>query len=98
MDTLQLPQEPNGNGSLKAEVIQAVKENPDLTYAQIAELLGVKRHQVAVWTNGCGIYRNRKVTPLMSPQGDGWDNKIQQLERQLAEARRLKAATEIRFE
>ena len=28
----------NANGSIKAEVIKAVRENPDLTYAQIAEL------------------------------------------------------------
>ena len=95
----QIPQQPKvGNRSLKAEVIQAVKENPDLTYAQIAELLGVKRHQVAVWANVCGIYRNRKAARLRSPQPDGLDNTIQQLERQLAETRRLKAATEIRFE
>ena len=98
MDNIQLPQEPNGNGSLKAEVIQAVQENPDLTHAQIAELLGVKPHQVTVWANRDGIYRRRKTARLLSPEDDGLDNKIQQLERQLAEARRLKATTEIRFE
>jgi hypothetical protein len=86
------------NGNLKAEVIQAVRENPDLTYAQIAELLGVKPHQVAVWANADGIYRRRKPGCLPNPEKDGLDNKIQQLEQQLAEARRLKAATEIRFE
>jgi hypothetical protein len=40
--------ENHANGSLKAEVIKAVKENPDLTHAEIAELLGVKLHQVAI--------------------------------------------------
>ena len=98
MHNIQLPQEPNGNGSLKAEVIQAVQENPDLTHAQIAELLGVKPHQVTVWANGVGIYRRRKTARLLSQDDDGLENTIQQLERQLAEARRLKATTEIRFE
>ena len=98
MDTLQLSQGPNGNGSLKAEVIQAVKENPDLTYAQIAELLGVKPHQVTVWANAVGVYRRRKAARLPRPEDDGLDNKIRQLEQQLAEIRQLKATTEIRFE
>lgn len=86
----------NQANSKKAEVIQAVKENPDLTYAQIAELFGVKAYEVAIWGNKNGIFRRRK---LGNPEDDsGLDDRIRQLEQQLAEARRLKAATEIRFE
>jgi hypothetical protein len=89
----------NGNGSLKAEVIRAVQQNPDLTYAEIAKLLDVKPHQVAVWANQGGIYRRRKSEPLPSaPEDAGLEDKIRQLEQQLAEAKKLKALTEIRFE
>ena len=87
----------HANGNLKAEVTQAVQEHPDLTYAQIAELLGVKPHQVAIWANRVGIFRRRKLTS-QSAQGGSLDNRIRDLEEQLAKARRLKALTEIRFE
>jgi DNA-binding transcriptional regulator YiaG len=88
----------NANGSIKAEVIKAVRENPDLTYAQIAELLGVKPHQVGIWANQDGVVRRRRKPANSLAQDDGLDGKIRQLEQQLSEARRLKAATEIRFE
>jgi transposase-like protein len=87
----------HANGNLKAEVTQAVQEHPDLTYAQIAELLGVKPHQVAIWANQVGIFRRRKLAS-QSAQGGSLDNRIRELEQQLAEARRLKALTEFRFE
>lgn len=86
------------NGSLKTSVIQAVKEHPDLTYAEIAELLDVKPHQVAVWANQGGIFRRRKLTSPSSPQEDSLDEKLRQAEQQVAELKRLKALTEIRFE
>lgn len=89
----------NANGSIKAEVIKAVRENPDLTYAQIAELLGVKPHQVSIWANQDGVVRRRrKPATQPTPQDDGLDGKIRQLEQQLADFRRLKALTEIKFE
>jgi transposase-like protein len=91
--------ENQSNGSVKAEVIQAVKQNPDLTYAEIAQLLDVKPHQVAVWANQGGIFRRRKSTSLPTePEELGLEAKIRQLEEQLVEARRLKALTEIRIE
>jgi hypothetical protein len=87
----------NANGKIKAEVVKAVQENPDLTHAQIAELLGVKPYQVTIWANRVGIFRRRK------PASDGsqdniLDDKIRRLEYELADARRQKAAIEIRFE
>jgi hypothetical protein len=89
----------NANGSIKAEVIKAVRENPDLTYAQIAELLGVKPHQVGIWANQDGVVRRRRKSATQpTPQDDGLDGKIRQLEQQLAEVRRLKALTEVKFE
>jgi DNA-binding transcriptional regulator YiaG len=89
----------NAKGSIKAEVIKAVRENPDLTYAQIAELLGVKPHQVGIWANQDGVVRRRrKPATQPTPQDDGLDGKIRQLEQQLAELQRLKALTEVKFE
>ena len=85
------------HGSIKAEVIKAVKENPDLTYAQIADLHDVKPHQVAVWANGEGIFRRHKRS-VPSPEDGRLDDKIRDMEQQLAELRRMKAATEIRCE
>jgi transposase-like protein len=87
----------NANGNIKEEVVKAVRENPDLTHAQIAQLLSVKPHQVAVWANQAGIFRRRKSANAAA-QDDGLDEQIRQLERELSEARRLKAAREIRFE
>lgn len=85
------------NGKLKAEVIQAVKNHPDLTYAEIAELFSVKPNQVGSWANQAGIRRQKSA--IIPTQEDGELNgKILRLEQELAEARRLKAATEIRFE
>jgi hypothetical protein len=86
----------NANGSIREEVVKAVKENPDLTYAQIAKLLDVKPHQVAIWANRVGIFRRK---PTNRPAEDeGLEERIRQLEHELAEARQLKAAREIRFE
>lgn len=87
----------NANGSIKAEVIKAVEENPDLTHAEIAELFGVKPYQVAIWANQAGIYRRRTRGAVTAP-GDGLDDRIRQVEQQLAELRRQKALTEVRFE
>jgi predicted transcriptional regulator len=86
----------NTNGSVRVEVVKAVKENPDLTHAEIAELLGVKPHQVAMWANQAGIFRRKHANPPV--QGNNLDDKIRQLEQQVAELRRLKALTELRFE
>jgi hypothetical protein len=89
----------HSNGSLKAEVIQAVQQHPDLTYAEIAQLYEVKPHHVAVWANEAGIYRRRKCESLPNePEDAGLDDKIRQLEQQLAEAKKQKALTEVRFE
>jgi hypothetical protein len=44
-----------------AEVIKAVKENPDLTYAEISELFNLKPHQVAILANKAGIFRRQRV-------------------------------------
>lgn len=89
----------NANGSIKAEVIKAVRENPDLTYAQIAELLGVKPHQVGIWANQDGVVRRRRK-PATQPTApdDALEARIRQLEHALSEVRRLKALTEIKFE
>ena len=86
----------NANSSIKTEVIKAVRENPDLTYAQIAELLGVKPYQVTIWANQVGIFR-RKAANHCS-QDEGLEEKIRRAEQHLAELRRQKALTEIRFE
>jgi len=84
------------NGSISEEVVKAVKENPDLTYAQIARLLDVKPHQVAVWANQIGIFRCKSTN--RPAEDEGLEERIRQLEQELAEARQLKAAREIRFE
>jgi hypothetical protein len=91
----------HSNGSVRAAVIQAVLQHPDLTFAEIAELHDVKPHEVACWAHQEGVYRRqrRKRTSLLpEPKELGWDVKIRQLEEQLAEARRQHALTEIRFE
>jgi hypothetical protein len=87
----------SANGSIKAAVIKAVKENPDLTYAEIADLEDVKPYQVAVWANEAGIFRRPKRGTARA-QDDGLDERIRQLEHELSKARQLKAAQEIRFE
>jgi len=86
----------NANGSVKAEVIKAVLENPDLTYEEIAKLYDVERHQVGVWARGEGIYRRQRSKA--SPDESGLDEKILQAEQHLAELRRQKVLTEIRLE
>lgn len=87
----------NANGSMKAAVVKAVMENPDLTYAEIAQLEGAKPHQVAVWANEAGIFRRPKRSTSQA-QEDGLDDRIRHLEHALSEARKQKALTEIRFE
>ena len=89
----------HSNGSVKAQVIQAVQQHPDLTYAEIAQLYELKPHQVAIWANEAGIYRRRKSTSLMTePEELGLDDKIRQAEERLSELKRQKTLTEIRIE
>jgi hypothetical protein len=56
----------------------------------------LKPHQVAILANKAGIFRRQRVAS--AAQDDTLDEKIRRLERELSEARRQQALTEIRFE
>ncbi len=90
---------------LKRQVIEAVKQNPDMTYAEIAIVYDVQVPCICLWAKEAGVARRLRKsveTPQTveteTPQPDEVDLKIQRLEQQLAEARRFKEETEIRFE
>ena len=79
------------NQKLRDEALKAVVEIPDLTYAQIGEILGVSGALIGVWVHSAGITRRQRKAKQLTETVDV-DAQILWLEKQLDEA------TDIHFE
>jgi transposase-like protein len=91
---------------MKEAVIKAVRENPDKTYREIAELHGVPMAQVSVWAREAGIRRKaprgegriRGLGKLWNVEGDSLENIVREKEAELARLKQELATQTIRFE
>jgi len=78
--------------AMKEAVIKAVRENPDKTYREIAQLHGVPMAQVSVWERQAGIRRKaprgegriRGLGKLWNVEEDSLENSVREKEAELA--------------
>jgi transposase-like protein len=91
---------------MKEAVLKTVRENPDKTYREIAQLHGVPMAQVSVWAREAGIRRKaprgegrtRGFGKLWNVEQDSLENIIREKEAELAKLKQELAAQSIRFE
>ena len=92
--------------AMKEAVVEAVRENPDKTYSEIAQLHGVPMAQVSVWAREAGIRRKaprgegriRGLGKLWNVEQDNLESVIREKEAELAQLKQELAAQSIRFE
>jgi alkylated DNA nucleotide flippase Atl1 len=91
---------------MKEAVLKAVRENPDKTYGEIAQLHGVPMAQVSVWARQAGIRRKatrgegriRGLGKLWNANEDSLENLVREKEAELARLKQELASQTIRFE
>jgi alkylated DNA nucleotide flippase Atl1 len=92
--------------AMKEAVVKAVRENPDKTYGEIAQLHGVPMAQVSVWARQAGIRRKatrgegriRGLGKLWNANEDSLENLVREKEAELARLKQELASQTIRFE
>jgi transposase-like protein len=92
--------------AMKEAVIKTVRENPDKTYREIAQLHGVPMAQVSVWAREAGIRRKasrgegriRGLGKLWNVEQDSLENIVREKEAELARLKQELATQAIRFE
>jgi hypothetical protein len=92
--------------AMREAVVKAVRENPDKTYSEIAQLHGVPMAQVSVWARGAGIRRKsprgegriRGLGKLWNMEEDSLENIVREKEAELASLKQELASQTIRFE
>jgi transposase-like protein len=92
--------------AMKEAVVNAVRENPDKTYREIAQLHGVPMAQVSVWARRAGIRRKSPrgegripgLGKLWNVEEDSLENIVREKEAELARLKQELATQTIRFE